>query len=147
MRDDLTLPEEFKFSSLPDINIRRGIPKLPGQPGSNFCDYLQEMQEARRAHLIECDIKTILFLRVLIGYIKNNKLAVRIWGGHTHITETVDWDLPKGDGSRFVRMSQDHTNYNMSLISVQVKGITDLNASAEVMCPDLGNLIGYLSLR
>ena len=105
MRDDLTLPEEFEFSSLPDINIRRGVPKLPGQPGSNFRDYSREMQEARRAHLIECDIKAIPFLRVLIGYIKNNKLAVRIWGGHTHITETVDWDSPKRDVSQFLRMS------------------------------------------
>ena len=43
-----------------------------------------------------------------------------------------DWDSPKGDVSQFERMSQDHTNYNMSLISVQVKGITDLEALAEV---------------
>jgi len=84
---------------------------------------------------------------VLISYIKDNKLAARIWGGHTHITETVDWDSPKGDISRFVWMSQDHTNDNMSLISVQVKGITDLEASAEVTCPELGNVIGCLSLR
>ena len=44
-------------------------------------------------------------------------------------------------------MSQDHTNYNMSLVSVQVKGITDLEASAEVTCPESGNVIGRLSLR
>ena len=36
---------------------------------------------------------------------------------------------------------------NMSLISVQVKGITDLEASAEVTCPESGNVIGRLSLR
>ena len=60
--------------------------------------------------------------------------------------QTVDWDFSKGGVSRFVHMSQDHTNYNMSLISVQVKGITDLEASAEVMCPDSGNMIGYLTL-
>jgi hypothetical protein len=147
MKDDHTLPDEFDYSPLPDINIRRGVPKLPGQPGSNFRDYSREMQEARRAHLIECDIKAIPFLRVLISYIKDNKLAARIWGGHMHITETVDWDSPKGDVSRFVWMSQDHTNYNMSLISVQVKGITDLEASAEVTCPESGNVIGRLSLR
>ncbi len=44
-------------------------------------------------------------------------------------------------------MLQDHTNYNMSLISVQVKGITNLEALAEVMCPESGNVIGRLSLR
>jgi hypothetical protein len=44
-------------------------------------------------------------------------------------------------------MSQDHTNYNMSLISVQVKGTTNLEASAEVTCPESGNVIGHLSLR
>ena len=54
-------------------------------------------------------------------FIKEMKLAVCIWGGHTQITETVDWDYPKGDVSQFIWMSQDHTNYNMSLISVQVK--------------------------
>jgi hypothetical protein len=97
MRDDLTLPDEFEYSPLPDINIRRGVLKLPGQPGSKFCNYSHEMQEARRAHLIECDIKAIPFLRALISYIKDNKLAARIWGGHTHITEMVDWDSPKGD--------------------------------------------------
>ena len=70
MKDNLTLPEEFEFSSLPDINIRRGVPKLPGQPGSNFCDYLRKIQDAQRAHLIKCNIKAIPFLRVLIGYIK-----------------------------------------------------------------------------
>jgi hypothetical protein len=41
------LPEEFQYSLIPEINIRRGVPKLPGQPGSQFHDYLQEMQEAR----------------------------------------------------------------------------------------------------
>ncbi len=46
MKDDLTLPDEFDYSPLLDINIRRGVPKLPGQPGSNFCDYSHEMQEA-----------------------------------------------------------------------------------------------------
>ena len=43
MKDDLTLPDEFEYSPLPDINICCGVPKLPGQPGSNFCDYLREM--------------------------------------------------------------------------------------------------------
>ncbi len=83
----------------------------------------------------------------LISYIKDKKLAVRIWGRHTHITEMVDWDSPKGDVSQFVRMSQDHTNYNMSLISVQVKGITNLEALAEVTCPESGNVIGHISLH
>jgi hypothetical protein len=128
MKDEFTLPDEFEYAPLLDINICCGIPKLPGQPGSSFCNYSCEMQEARRAHLIECDIKAIPFLRTLISYIKDNKLTVRIWGRHTHITEMVDWDSPKGDVSRFVRMLQDHTNYNMSLISVQVKGIIDLEA-------------------
>jgi len=147
MKDDFTLPDKFEYASLPDINIRRGVQKLPGQPGSNFRDFSRDMQEARRAHLIECDIKEIPFLRVLISYMKEMKLSVRIWGGHTHITEMVDWDSPKGDVSRFVRMSQDQTNYNMSLISIQVRGITDLEASAEVTCPESGNVIGRLSLH
>ena len=120
-KEDFTQPEEFEHATLPNIYICCGVPKLPGQPGSNFRDYSREMQEARRAHLIECDIKEIPFLHALISYIKDMKLAVCIWDGHTHITEMVDWDSPKGDISRFVRMLQDHTNYNMSLICIQLR--------------------------
>jgi hypothetical protein len=61
--------------------------------------------------------------------------------------EMVNWDSLKGDVSQFVRMLQDHTNYNMSLISVQVKGITNLKALTEVTCPESGNVIGRLPLR
>ncbi len=44
-------------------------------------------------------------------------------------------------------MSQDHMCYNMSVISIKVRGIFDLNASAEILCPTTGNLLGHLSLR
>jgi hypothetical protein len=147
MKDDFMLPDVFKHAPLPNINICRGVLRLPGQPGSIFHNYSCDMQEARWAHLVECKFKTIPFLRTLISYIKDKKLVVRIWGGHTHITETVEWDSLKGDVSQFVQMLQDHTNYNMSLISVKVKGITDLEALAEVTCPESGNVIGCLSLR
>jgi hypothetical protein len=147
MQDDLTLSEEFEYAKTPEINIRRGVPKLPGQPGQHFCDYLQEMQEARQAHLIECNVNAIPFLRTLIGYMKEWKLAAPIWGWHVHIAKTVDWDSTKRDVSRFIRMLQDHMCYNMSVISDEVRGILDLNASAEILCPTTGNVLGHLSLQ
>ncbi len=70
-----------------------------------------------------------------------------MWGGHAHITGMVDWDSPMGDVSQFVRMSQDHMCYNMSVVSVEVQGIMDLDASAEVICPQSGEALGQLSLR
>jgi hypothetical protein len=105
------------------------------------------MQEVRRAHLIECDTSKIPFLCALINYIKEHKLAASIWGGHAHITETVDWDSPKGDLSRFVRMSQDHSCYNMSVISVKVQGISNINKTATIYCPTSGDRLGELLLR
>jgi hypothetical protein len=36
-------------------------------------------------------------------------------------------------------MSQDHMCYNMSVVSVEVRGIMDLDATAEVLCPESGN--------
>jgi hypothetical protein len=105
------------------------------------------MQEAQRAHLIECNVQAIPFLRLSIDYIKDQKLAAPIWGGHAHITETVDWDSPKSNVSRFVQMSQDHMCYNMSVVSVKVGGITNLNAMAEVLCPKSGNVLRNLSLQ
>jgi hypothetical protein len=119
------IPEEFQHSIILEINICQGVPKLPVQPGSQFRDYSREMREARRAHLIECDVQAIPFLRLLINHIKERKLTTPIWGGHAHITKTVDWDSPKGNVSQFVWMSQDHMCYNMSVVSAEVRGITD----------------------
>ncbi len=144
MQDDLTLPKEFEHAKIPEINIRQGVPKLPG---SHFCDYSREMQEAHCAHLIECDAKAIPFLCVLIGYIKELKLTTPIWGVHTHITKTVDWDSSKGDISQFIRMSQDHTCHNMSATSIEVQGISDIKASAVILCPVSGYTLGHLSLQ
>jgi hypothetical protein len=92
LESNFMLPEEFKYMKIPEINIRQGVPKLPGQSGAHFHDYSRELQEARRAHLIECNVQAILFLRLLINYIKDQKLAAPIWGGHAHITKMVDWD-------------------------------------------------------
>jgi hypothetical protein len=78
---------------------------------------------------------------------KERKLASPILGGHAHITETVDWDSPKGDISRFIQMSQDLTCYNMSVISVEVRGTLDLEALAEILCPTTWNNLGHLSLQ
>jgi hypothetical protein len=108
---------------------------------------MQDMQEARQAHLIECDTSKIPFLCTLINYIKEQSLAAPIWGAHAHITETVDWDSPKGDLSRFVRMSQDHTCYNMSVISIEVRSITDIDKTADIYCPTSGKKLGKLSLQ
>jgi hypothetical protein len=44
-------------------------------------------------------------------------------------------------------MPQDHMCYGMSMVSVKVRGITDLNATAEVLCPESGNVLGHLSLQ
>ncbi len=147
LESDFMLPEEFQYLMIPEINICRGLPKLPGQPGSQFRDYSREMQEARRAHLIKSNVQAIPFLTLLINHVKDCRLTAPVWGGHAHITGMVDWDSPKGNVSQFVWMSQDHMCYNMSVVSAEVQGIMDLDASAEVICPQSGETLGQLSLR
>ncbi len=105
------------------------------------------MQEARQAHLIECDTFKISFLSALINHIKEHKLTAPIWGGHAHITETVDWDSPKGNLSCFVRMSQDHTCYSMSVTSLKVRDIANIDKMANIYCPTSGNRLGELLLQ
>jgi hypothetical protein len=129
LESNFMLPEEFELSKIPEINIQQGVPKLPDQLGSQFCDYSREMQEARWAYLIKCNVRAIPFLRLLINYIKEHKLAAPIWGGHAHLTKTVDWDSPKGN----VWMSQGQMCYNMNVVSVEVCGIMDLEALADVL--------------
>jgi hypothetical protein len=92
-------------------------------------------------------VQAIPFLTLLLNHVKDWQLTALVWGGHTHITGTADWDSPKGDVSQFVRMAQDHMCYNMSVVSAEVHRITDLDASAEVICPQSGDTLGRLSLR
>ncbi len=37
--------------------------------------------------------------------------------------------------------------YNMSMVSIAVRGITDLDATAEVLFPRSGNILDHLSLQ
>ncbi len=46
MKDNFALLDEFEHAPLPDINICCGVPKLPGQPRSSFCNYSRDMQKA-----------------------------------------------------------------------------------------------------
>ena len=92
-------------------------------------------------------MQAIPFLTLLLNHVKDWRLTAPVWGGHAHITGTVDWDSLKGKVSQFVRMAQDHMCYNMSVVSAEVHGITDLDASAEVICPQSGDTLGRLSLR
>jgi hypothetical protein len=86
IESDFMLPEVFEHSKIPEVNIQQRVPNFPGQPGSQFCDYSMEMQEARQAHLIECNVWGIPFLRQ-INYIKE---PAPFWGGHVHLTKTVN---------------------------------------------------------
>jgi hypothetical protein len=58
----------------------------------------------------------------------------------------VDWDSPKSDLSCFVRISQDHTCYNMSVISIKVRGIVNVNKMADIYCPTSGDKLSQLLL-
>jgi hypothetical protein len=90
------LPEEFQYSTIPEINIRRGVPKLLGQPGSQFRNYSREMQEAQRAHLIKCDVHAIPFLTLLINHVKERRLTAPVWGGARTQHGDGQLGLPKG---------------------------------------------------
>jgi hypothetical protein len=90
------LPEEFQYSLIPEINIRRGVPKLPGQPGSQFRNYLREMQKARQAHLIECDVQVTPFLLLLLNHVKDRRLTAPVWGGACAHHGDGQLELPEG---------------------------------------------------
>ncbi len=81
---------------------------------------------------------------LLIDYIKANKKTVPVWGKLAHIAKTVDWDSPKADVSQFVKMSQDHTSFNCSVIGVDLQGIVDLDTEVALHHESLGKEIASL---
>ncbi len=142
------LSEGFESKAIPFINLRRGVPKVPGQDTSVFRKYSDEMQEARRVFHVEVSNDEQAYLKELMEHLKSMPGAIeKMWGPWAHITEPLPYkNAPRGDFKRMIKWCQDGTNYNCSMTSTNMRGIVDVDAEAVVYGAD-GEIKCFMSLR
>ena len=66
--------------AIPAINLRRAVPRLPGQDVSAYDSYTGEIQEGRRVLQLEIDDTEADRLDPIIDYVKKKRLHTKMLG-------------------------------------------------------------------
>lgn len=115
------------WASTPSFSLRLNVPRLPGQDTSVFNNYSTQLSHGRKVFHIECDKKDEEYLKKLTQIAKDNGLIEAMWGHHAHVSEVVTEKSSGGEIKRLISISQDHTNYQVTMTIEDLAGIVDLD--------------------
>jgi hypothetical protein len=117
-------------STIPAIELRLQVPKLPGQDVSHFNKLEYRVQNNRRAYHVECDKKFSEAIKRLTQLAKEFHIVTDYWGKHAHLSEVADNASTPREIKDLCRVSQKHTNYQITMAVEDITGITNLDAAA-----------------
>ncbi len=137
------LPEH---SSIPDIDFRSLIPRLPGQDVSHLGKLSWQVQNNKKVLHVECDKHFSSDMKRLTQFTKEYGLVKRYWGRHAHISEILSKDSSHCEARRLAQVAHLHSNYQCSMILEDIQGIASLDSIAEAFDED-GASMGIVSLR
>jgi hypothetical protein len=127
--DPNDLPEN---SSIPAIELRLQVPKLPGQDTSHFNKLEYRVQNNRRAYHVECDKRFSEAIKRLTQLAKELHIVTDYWGKHAHLSEVADSSSSPSEVKDLCKVSQKHTNYQITMTVEDLLGITNLDAAASL---------------
>ena len=133
--------------SLPPLALRKTIPRTPGQVTTDFNNLPLHAQMARRAWHIEVETKHSAALIDLVRKAKDDNAISEMWGRQVHFSEVADVNTPSAEVKRYVKFSQRHVNFHCSMMCEDIRGITNLDATAPILSVSTGIPMGELSLR
>ena len=137
----------FFTPGVPPFALRSSIPKLDGQNTANLKNLSYEVQNCRRAWHVECESSQAGNLKTLISIAKERGIWEKWWGSHAHISEILDFKAAPGEVKNMVSYAQHHTNYQASMTSDSLAGITNLEATATIYSSESNEPLLTLSLR
>jgi hypothetical protein len=141
--DPHDLPEN---SSIPAIELRLQVPKLPGQDTSHFNKLEYRVQNNRRAYHVECDKRFSEAIKRLTQLAKEFHIVTDYWGKHAHLSEVADSSSSPSEVKDLCKVSQKHTNYQITMVVEDLLGITNLDAAASLY-NEAGEATKGLTLR
>ena len=133
--------------TLPPLALRKTIPRTPGQVTVDFNNLSLQAQMARRAWHIEVESKHSKALIDLVRKAKDENVISEMWGRQVHFSEVADINTPSAEIKRYVKFSQRHVNFHCSMTCEDIRGITNLDATAQIFSITSNEPVGHLSLR
>ncbi len=124
-----------KNSTIPAINLRLQVPKLPGQDTSHFNKLEHQVSNNRRAYHVKCNKKFSAAIKRLTQLAKEFHIVTDYWGRHAHVSKVADSESTPSKIKSLCQVAQTHTNYQISMVVEDILGIAILDAAAALYTP------------
>ena len=119
---------DISIYELPEMSLRKMIPKIPGQDTTSFKHISNRAQFARRAWHLEVEASSAWWLKELVEKAKDYGCFEAFWGKHVHVTEVTNKDTSAVELKRLATTVNRHTNYQCSLTVEVLKGVVNIDA-------------------
>ena len=147
----------FSWNELPILNVRKLMPKIPGQDTSKFKNWTGRQHENRKVLAIEADENDVEMIQYLVETAKNRQLFEKCWGHMIRVTIAVDNRHRKRGGHQtqlqvdmaaVASYNRKHINYNANTRMDGIRGIFHLDKQVPFYTvSDPTKLMGRITLR
>jgi hypothetical protein len=131
-----------------DMTLRVQTAKLKGEDVSTFncLSNRTQYQYARKTWHLEVPSMYATKMKGLVEIAKTYKCVEAYWGIHAHLSEVTDLKSTATEAKRQVKLTQKHTNYEVSMTMDNLDRVIDLDYESEICHPTTGKLVGLYSL-
>jgi hypothetical protein len=145
---DFSLDEGIEVGeSLLPMNLRVQVALLKGAPVNAFLKLSHQAQQARRSWHLEVDCQYASKMKALVQVAKDYGCIKEFWGCHAHLSKVPDANSSAREAKRQVDVAQSYTNYQISMTSEELEGITALDEQVNIIHPATSEIVSLLSLR
>jgi hypothetical protein len=134
------------FHTIPIFTLRNQVAKLRGKEVSIFNQFSYQAQQALKSYHLEVASKHAVRMKELVQYAKDAGLVEHYWGSNILISKVTDAFSSSIKAKRQCEVSQNHTNYQVSMVNQAVVGIIDVDNSANFFHPVSRKAVGNMSL-
>jgi hypothetical protein len=85
-------------------------------------------------------------MKELVQYVKDAGIVEKYWGSHMHVSKVTDASSSSLEAKRQCKVSQSHTNHQVSMVHEAVGGIIDIDDLADFLRPVSRQSIGSITL-
>jgi hypothetical protein len=147
----------YSWMGVPDLGLRKLMPKITGQDTSLFQGWSGRQHEMRKTLTIEADEKHVEMLQYWVETAKNRKLFELKWGNKVRVATVLDNKTKrkghhrthtKVDMAAMASYSRKHINYHSSTRMDGIRGIFHLDKEVPFYSvTDPTKLMGKITLR
>lgn len=148
---------QFLWKEIPQMNMRRLMPKIVGQDTKLFQGWTGRQHEMRKTITVEADETDVEFIQYLVEVAKSRRIVQKYWGSKVKVTAVLDnrqrrrgghQTQQKVDMAAVASYSRKHINYMNCTRLDGIRGVLDLDKQVtfySVTEPE--KAVGHVSLR